>query len=80
MPRKTRPRTPATTFHDWESDACRVHEDGQGNITADIYRAGRGTVKVSAGDVLWNGMQISEAEYNRLVALNDEIHGGGQKK
>ena len=74
------PRTTRITFHDWDGDACRVHQIPNGGVTADIYRTGRGHVVISAADVLWEGVQISESAYNRLVALNDEIHGDGKEK
>ncbi len=64
-----------TTFHDWESDACRIHDDGRGNLTADIYRPGRGIVPVAVVDVEWGGCRISEPAYMRLVAFHDAAGG-----
>jgi hypothetical protein len=68
-------RAARTSFHDWEDDACRIHHDERGNVTADLYRPGRGHIPVSPGDVVWCGMQISEAAYNQLVAFHDELEG-----
>lgn len=56
-----------TTFYRWNGDACRVHEDKDGTLTADVYRAGRGTLPVSATDILYGSVEISEKQYKELV-------------
>jgi|CXWL01.1.fsa_nt_gi L-rhamnose isomerase len=55
------------SYYNWEGDACRVHEDAKGNLTADIYRAGKGTLPVSPTDVMFNSREIGEDEYKELV-------------
>lgn len=56
-----------TNFYRWEGDACRVHEDEQGNLSADVYRAGRGVLPVNATNVLYGSVEISEKQYKELV-------------
>lgn len=57
----------STSYYRWEGDACRVHEDEHGNLTADIYRSGRGIFPVNATDVLYGSVEISEKQYKELV-------------
>lgn len=57
----------ATKFYEWEGDACRVHEDEIGNLTADIYRGGVGFIPMPASDVIWKSKSISEQQYKKLV-------------
>ncbi len=54
-------------FYDWDGDACRVYQHENGEVTADIYRAGRGLIEVKANDVEWEGVEINEASYKKLV-------------
>jgi hypothetical protein len=70
MPRKK--REPSTRYYNWEDDACRVHDDGEGKETADIYRAGKGLLPVSPTDVTFKGIQIRREAYDRLVAEEDD--------
>jgi hypothetical protein len=54
-------------FYDWDGDACRVYQHDNGDVTADLYRGRRGIVSVAASDVLWEGIEINEAHYKKLV-------------
>jgi hypothetical protein len=54
-------------YYSWEGDACRVIEDVSGNITADIYRGGKGLLSVNPTDVTFNGSKINELQYKELV-------------
>ncbi len=58
---------PNISYYRWEGDACRLIEDENGRITADIYRAGRGHLPISESDILFNGVIINEEEYKELV-------------
>ncbi len=55
------------SYYRWEGDPCRMLEDEAGNITADIYRAGRGNVPINETDLMFYGIKISEKEYKDLV-------------
>lgn len=55
------------SYYSWEGDACRVVEDVNGNITADIYRGGKGLLSVNPTDVMFNGSKINEIQYKELV-------------
>ncbi len=67
------------SYYRWEGDPCRMLEDEAGNITADIYRAGRGNVPINETDLMFYGIKISEKEYKDLVleeiALNKKNEG-----
>lgn len=65
---------PSIRYYSWEGDACRVHEDEMGDMTADIYRAGVGTLPVKPYDVIDNSRQISEKEYKEIVREEIEYH------
>lgn len=54
-------------FFRWDGDACRVYLGENGEILADLYRAGKGNVPISETDLWWNGVEISEAMYKELV-------------
>jgi hypothetical protein len=56
-----------TSFYDWEGDACRLHEHANGDLTADIYRAGRGTLPISPTDLQFHASEINETRYKELV-------------
>ena len=62
-----------TAYYEWEGDACRIHTTRKGQLTADIYRAGRGIVPVAVVDVEWDGFRVSEPAYMRLIALDDAL-------
>ena len=36
-----KPPSAVTSYHSWEGDACRLHKGQDGQLTADIYRAGK---------------------------------------
>lgn len=55
------------SYYSWEGDACRVVENENGNITADIYRGGKGLLSVNPTDVMFNGSKINEIQYKELV-------------
>lgn len=63
---------PSTRYYRWDGKACRVHEDEQGDLTADVYRAGNDYVSLCATDVIDGPVQIGQAEYERLVKWYDE--------
>lgn len=65
---------PSIRYYSWEGDACRVHENEIGDMNADIYHAGRGTVPVKPYDVIDNSRQISEAEYKEIVLEDIEYY------
>ncbi len=67
-------RKTSITYYSWEGEACRVHEDEMGNMEADIYRAGTGTVPVKPYDVIDNSRRISEEEYKDIVLEEIEYH------
>lgn len=55
------------SYFRWDGDPCRIIEDENGNVTADIYCGGRGHLPISETDILFNGVNISEEEYKELV-------------
>lgn len=71
MPKKLKP---SIRYYSWEGDACRVMEDEMGNLDADIYRAGVGTLPVKPYDVIDNSRQISEEKYKEIVLKEIEYH------
>lgn len=68
----------ATRYFRWEGDACRMHTDGTGKETADLYRGGKGFVPISAGDLLFSAVAIGEAEYLTLVEQEDSLRPSPQ--
>ena len=66
-------REPSTRYFRWEGDACRVHAHENGDLTADIYRAGIGFLEVCASDVLDSSAQIGREEYEQIIKRKDEM-------
>ncbi len=64
-----------TSFYSWEGDACRVHEDSMGNLTAEIYHKGRGFVPVKPYNVIDNSPQISEEQFYEIIKDDEEEIG-----
>lgn len=55
------------SYYSWEGDACRLHEHPNGDMTADIYRAGEGVLPINVTDILFGAKRISEEAYKELV-------------
>jgi hypothetical protein len=65
MPRKKRSLT--TRYYHCEGSPARIHEDELRDLTADIYRSGKGIVAVDPTYVYYNSFPISRERYNDLV-------------
>jgi hypothetical protein len=63
---------PSTRYYRWEGDACRIHVDEYGTETADIYRAGKGMLRINPVDVQFGAVQVGRADYDELVLEEDE--------
>jgi len=70
----TKKSKPSIRYYSWEGDACRVHEDEMGKLTADIYRSGKGHLPVSANEVMFSSRKISESEYKEIVLEEIELN------
>ena len=73
---RSEPRNPksGTTFYEWEGDACRLHVQTNGAMTADIYRGGKGILPISIMEIFFCSAQISEARYKKLVKEENEVY------
>jgi hypothetical protein len=54
------PAASRTRYFAWEGDACRMREQENGDVTADIYRAGKGFLPVS---LVYCAVEIGSARY-----------------
>jgi len=64
----------ATTYYDWDGAACRLHRHDNGNVTADVFRGGKGLIAMSAATIEWEGAPISAATYHTMVERETERH------
>jgi hypothetical protein len=61
-----KPPKSRTCYYDWEGEACRLHKKGNGDEVADLYRGGRGLVRISPTDLHLNARPIGRAGYQQL--------------
>lgn len=71
--------TPGTTYHSWDGDACRLHIDKNGDMTADLFRGGKGILPISPVDILWGAHEISERHFKVLVKDEKRRYRDSQK-
>jgi len=64
----------STRFYRWDGDPCRIHSHANGDLTADLYRGGKGHVPVGPVDILFGGSEISESMYQELVLEEIELN------
>jgi hypothetical protein len=55
-----------TRYYEWEGEACRLHKKENGDEVADLYRGGRGLVRVSPTDLHLSARPIGPACYQQL--------------
>ena len=67
----------AIRYFIWDGDACRLYCHANGDLTADIYRAGKGALPIQAVELLTEAREISEQRYRDLV--QEEIMLGRKK-
>ncbi len=63
-----------TRFFSWEGDACRLHKEASGVLTADLYRGGMGIVPINPSDILFGAKEVSKEAYEALVQEESALH------
>jgi hypothetical protein len=62
-----------TRYFKWEDDACRLHEDEEGTLTADVYRPGKGLLPIEPVELIFSASEISGSQYEDLIEEHDAM-------
>ena len=69
-----KPPKSRSRYYDWEGEACRLHKKENGDQVADLYRGGRGLVRVSPTDLHLNARPIGRACYQQLRNVQQTLY------